>query len=186
MTDFTAIPASTFDTDEPILGATHLAMYQNLFAFAEQSPGAPRAAARTVFSHLRSFNMTNTWEATDKLDGYNLIIGSFYARPAAIPNIFLQINAEDGAGIGTWQNFANVGTANGLFSIQFRWDKISGVLQYWQHNAARVDMQSITLDKSGPGVTKLLFRQSFAVSFPSGISPSLNAIAYAAESGDFA
>jgi hypothetical protein len=42
LADFTVIPPETFDTDAPVLGATHLAMYQNLFAVTEGALGAPR------------------------------------------------------------------------------------------------------------------------------------------------
>lgn len=42
MSDFTVIPPSTFDTDQPVLGATHLAMYENLFAAGEGAPNAPK------------------------------------------------------------------------------------------------------------------------------------------------
>lgn len=48
MADFTVIPPETFDTDAPVLGATHLAMYQNLFAVTEGALGAPRIARAAI------------------------------------------------------------------------------------------------------------------------------------------
>jgi hypothetical protein len=48
MADFTVIPPSTFDSDQPVIGATHLAMYQNLFAANEGSPGAPKTQSQAL------------------------------------------------------------------------------------------------------------------------------------------
>lgn len=62
MTDWTTIPVSTFDADEPVLGSTHLAMYQNFFALASGASNAP-----PIQSAWHPYNMAVVGDGNDGL-----------------------------------------------------------------------------------------------------------------------
>jgi hypothetical protein len=48
MANWTDIPDDVFDVDEPVVGATHLAILKNITALAEGAAGAPRINGKAI------------------------------------------------------------------------------------------------------------------------------------------
>jgi hypothetical protein len=64
MANWTDIPDDVFDVDEPVVGATHLAILKNITALAEGAAGAPKI---TPFAVNRFLPVTATLQSTEKL-----------------------------------------------------------------------------------------------------------------------
>ena len=48
MSDWTEIPDETFDTDNPVLGSTHLSIFKNFKALADGAAGAPKVQTKAL------------------------------------------------------------------------------------------------------------------------------------------
>lgn len=93
MSDYTAIPSSTFETDKPVLGSTHLAMYENLIAVTEGAAGAPKHQPASLNTAVLTYTGTLAAGSTLSLPAPSSQY-SFWPNVASTADVTAQIGVN--------------------------------------------------------------------------------------------
>lgn len=146
MSDWTTIPADTFETDRPVLGSTHLAIVENFSAMAEGAPGAPKVLGRALdkvyLGTLVRINSTSPIGFNDLEEVAGLLFVGLFR---GLDFIEIRFSTDNGANWLGYQNLIEAeGLAYGTAHIDFATGNTSANIFFVTSTATNLNSNSST------------------------------------------